>query len=75
MNKKAVFLAFNVRKNKLLKNGEAPLFMRITVAKERVENSLHKSINPNLWDDNRERARGNSEEAVKVVQIVPENTR
>jgi len=64
MNRKALFLAFNAKANKLLKNGEAPLFMRIIVAKERKESSLHRSINPNLWDEKRQRARGNSEEAV-----------
>ena len=58
-------MAFNAKTSKLLKSGEAPLFMRITVAREKVENSLHRSINPNLWDENKQRAKGNSVEAIQ----------
>jgi len=70
MNRQALFLAFNAKTNKLLKNGEAPLYMRIIVAKERIENSLSRSINPNLWDENRQRARGNSEEAIILNNFI-----
>jgi hypothetical protein len=49
MNRKSIFLAFNAKTNKLLRNGEAPMFMRITVASEKVENSLHRSINPKVY--------------------------
>jgi integrase len=70
MNRKAIFLVFNIRRNKLLRNGEAPLFMRITVDNERIESSLSRSINPNLWDDNRKRAKGNSVEAIQLNSYI-----
>ena len=44
-------------------NGEAPIFLRITVNGERAEISTGKFVNPDLWDKNAERVSGRSEEA------------
>jgi hypothetical protein len=41
---------FFLRKNQLLKNGEAPVSMRITVNGQREEVRTKKSINPALWN-------------------------
>ena len=37
---------FFIKKTKLLKNGEAPIFVRIIINKERDEYALKKSILP-----------------------------
>ena len=70
MDRKNLFLNFNIKRTKILMNGEAPIYMRITVASERVESSLSRSIKPYQWDDNRERARGNSEEAIQLNSYI-----
>ena len=70
MDRKNLFLNFNIKRTKILMNGEAPIYMRITVASERVEYSLSRSIKPNQWDDNRERAGGNSEEAIQLNSYI-----
>jgi hypothetical protein len=45
------------------RNGEAPIYLRITVNDERVEISTVRRINPELWDKASERAGGRSEPA------------
>ena len=41
---------FLIKRTKLLKNGEAPIFMRITVKGDRTEISANASVDPILWD-------------------------
>ena len=48
-------ILFYLKRTKLLKNGEAPIFMRITVNGERAEISTHRSIDPKLWDQKKEK--------------------
>ena len=49
MKKKTFAILFYVKRTKLLKNGEAPIFVRITVDTLRVEMSIHRSINLSDW--------------------------
>lgn len=75
-------VAFFLRRN-VLKTGESPVFMRITVNGQRAENNIQKSILPSSWDQPKERAKGTSRTAldlnrfiekarIKVHQIVSE---
>ncbi len=43
-------IQFFIRTNRLLRNGEARLSVRITVRNLRVEQAINRSINPDLWD-------------------------
>ena len=43
-------LLFLTRKSKLLKNGEVPVYLRITVNGKSKELALKRSIAPGLWD-------------------------
>ena len=43
-------LLFYIRRTKLNKAGEAPIFMRITVNGERADASIKRSIEPRLWN-------------------------
>lgn len=61
---------FFIKKKKLLKNGEAPIFVRITINKERDEYALKKSILPNQWNAIKQIAKGNSEKATEVNQLI-----
>ena len=49
MKKKTFAILFYVKRTKLLKNGEAPIFMRITVDALRAEMSIQRSINLSDW--------------------------
>jgi len=56
MNRKTFTISFFIKRTKLTKNQEAPIFLRITVDGERSEASIKRSINPTFWDDQREAA-------------------
>ena len=64
-------VAFFLRRN-VLKNGESPGFMRITVNGQRAENNIQKSILPNLWSQAKERASGTSRTAVDLNRFIEE---
>ena len=49
MKKKTFAILFYVKRTKLLRNGEAPVFMRITVDAIREEMSIQRSINISEW--------------------------
>jgi len=49
MKKKTFAILFYVKRTKLLRNGEAPVFMRITVDALRAEMSIQRSINLSDW--------------------------
>ncbi len=48
---------FFIKKNQLLKNGEAPLMLRITVNSLRVQMHTKHSIKPDLWNQAKECSR------------------
>lgn len=60
MKRSSFNVLFFLKKTKLLKNGEASVCMRITVDGTRVENNIRKSIDPSLWSQAKESARGKS---------------
>lgn len=62
-------VAFFLRRN-VLKNGESPVFMRITVNGQRAENNIQKSITPSLWDQSKERAKGTSRTAIDLNNFI-----
>ncbi len=64
-------VAFFLRRN-VLKNGESPVFMRITVNGQRAENNIQKSILPNLWNQAKERATGTSRTANDLNKFIEE---
>lgn len=60
MKRDSFNVLFFIKKAKLLKNGEASVCMRITVNGARVENNIRKSIEPALWKQAKECAKGKS---------------
>lgn len=58
MKRKTFTVLFFIKKNQLLKNGEAPIRMRITVDKVSVDISVKRSCPPNLWNQAKEVSRG-----------------
>ncbi|MFN8208103.1 MAG: site-specific integrase [Bacteroidales bacterium] len=51
---------FYIRRTKLLNNGEAPIYLRITVNGARTDLAIFRSIHPDLWDSGKGRAKGNT---------------
>lgn len=58
MRRNSFGVLFFLKKNQLLKSGEAPVSMRITVNGQREEIRTKKSITPSLWSQAKERSRG-----------------
>ena len=74
MKRSSFNVLFFLKKTKLLKNGEASVCMRITVDGMRVENNIRKSIDPSLWSQAKESARGKSRKSCDLNAYI-ENAR
>ncbi|MBK5722175.1 site-specific integrase [Dysgonomonas sp. Marseille-P4677] len=61
---------FFTKKTKLLKNGEAPICMRITVDSERTEIMIKRSVLPNKWNQAKECATANNAAAREVNHFI-----
>src|ERR1017187_6426554 len=70
MKRATLNFLFFITWKKLLKTGEAPVYMRITIDGDIAEASLKRSINPKLWDTTRNKAKGNSPEAEEVNDYI-----
>lgn len=51
-------LLFVIRKHRLLKNGEAPIYLRVTVNGEVADITTKRSIQVKMWDQRRESSSG-----------------
>lgn len=47
-------LLFVIRRHRLLKNGEAPIYLRITVNGEVADITVKRSVRVEMWDQRRE---------------------
>ena len=74
MKRSSFNVLFFLKKTKLLKNGEASVCMRITVDGTRVENNIRKSIDPSLWSQAKESAKGKSRKSCDLNAYI-ENAR
>ena len=72
MKRDSFRVLFFLKKTRLLKNGEASVCMRITVNGTRVENNIRKSIDPALWSQAKETARGKSRRACDLNTSIEE---
>ena len=62
---------FIIKKSKLLKNGEAPVCMRITVNKRVAEVMIKRSIPVDLWNQKKECSKGKDRVATELNQLAP----
>lgn len=49
---------FFIKRKKLLKNGDAPVYMRITIDGRFLEASLKRGVNPKYWNEKKQRSTG-----------------
>jgi site-specific recombinase XerD len=69
--KRATFnILFYVKRTKLLKNGDAPVYLRLTLNGDTAEISLKRCIKPTLWDTTRNKAKGASPEAAELNDYI-----
>jgi site-specific recombinase XerD len=66
MKRTTFSILFFIKRAKLLKTGEAPIYLRITVDGKCSELSLNRSVKPNMWDTPRNKVKGKSEEAEEL---------
>ena len=59
---------FYVKRSKPFKNGDLPIYLRITIDGKKAETSLKRGVPPELWDNVRHRAKGQSTEAKQINQ-------
>ena len=72
MKRNSFNVLFFIKKAKLLKNGEASVCMRITVNGARVETNIRKSIDPALWNQAKECAKGKSRKSCDLNAYIEE---
>ncbi len=66
MTKFSLNTLFYVKRTKLLKNGNAPIYMRVSFKNESYEISLKRNIKPEHWDSTKNKVKGNASEAREV---------
>ncbi len=65
---KTFSLLFYVKKSKILANGTAPIYLRITIDGKPKEITTKRHVEPDKWNSATQKVNGNSEE-VKVQLI------
>ena len=70
MRRDSFGVLFFLKKNQLLKNGDAPVSMRITVNGQREEVRTKKSINPALWNQAKECSRGRDKKSRDLNEYI-----
>ncbi|TLX76481.1 site-specific integrase [Labilibacter sediminis] len=70
-----VKILFFIKRTKLTKTGDATIFVRITINKERTEFSLKKHVSPKIWDDKKERTKGKTPAAVEINEFIDQYQR
>ena len=51
-------ILFFIKRKKLLKNGDAPVYMRVTVNGRFLEASLKRGVNPKTWNEKKQHSTG-----------------
>ena len=59
-------ILFYIKKHRINENNETLLYMRISINRSRIDMSLHRFININIWDINSGTAKGTTKEAKNV---------
>lgn len=58
MKQESMKVLFFIRKSRLKKNGEAPIFLRVTINGQLDEVRIQRSVPLKLWDNVKERSKG-----------------
>jgi Site-specific recombinase XerD len=69
-NRATFSLVCYLKKSNVLKNGEVPVYMRITVNKQAVFLSMQGSILPSLWSQAKEKSKGKDKAAQELNRYI-----
>lgn len=72
MKRSTFTVVFYIKRKKLMRTGEAPIYARITVNGQRAEFSLKRSIVPEEWDPNRGRSNKKTKGALGLNEYIDE---
>lgn len=61
---------FFILKKKVLKTGDAPILVRVTVGGKKAETRIQRSINPKLWDQNKGCSKGKDRFSLELNQYI-----
>lgn len=61
---------FYIKRQKLLKNGEAPICMRITVDKRKAEIMIKRSVPVTLWNQQKECSKGKDRNSTELNHYI-----
>lgn len=70
MRRNSFSVLFFINKTKLLKSGEAPIILRISVGGTRVECNIKRSVPVQLWDQVREISKGRDRKAAETNESI-----
>lgn len=70
MKRTTFSFVFFIKRTKLLKNGEAPIRLRITVNGNAVESQIKRSIRPELWNQATELSLGRDRHSVELNEYI-----
>ena len=74
MNRTTFSILFYLKRTKLNKKGEAPIYMRITIDGQRSETSIKRSIDPIRWNTSKGLARSLSKVEKDLNQYLKQIT-
>lgn len=70
MRRNSFSVLFFINKTKLLKTGEAPIIIRISVGGKRVESNIKRSVPVEQWDQSREMSKGRDRKANETNESI-----
>ena len=70
MKQESMKVLFFIRKSKLLKNGEAPIFLRVTVNGQQDEIRIQRSVPIKLWNNTKGRSKGKDRTSVELNSYI-----
>ncbi|MCB0481707.1 MAG: site-specific integrase, partial [Flavobacteriales bacterium] len=72
MKRHSLRILFYLKKSRLLKNGNAPIYMRITLNGKSKEASINEHVDPRMWDQDKNKSRGKTTEHIDLNELLEE---
>ena len=70
MKQNTLRVLFFVLKSRLLKNGEAPIILRVTIDGRQDEVRIQRSVPLKLWDNVKERSKGKDRSSTELNSYI-----
>lgn len=70
MERETMKILFFIKKNSLLKNGEAPIIVRLTINGVEDESRIQRSIDPKVWDQKKGFSKGRTRASLEINDYI-----